>query len=305
MKKSEKIVWAIVAVVIVVFVALAPKTNVKNIFTAGGGLSLKELNERGKDSTAVSVNVSLQANQTSMQNLEQAMIIGSLYRQHGYWYAGANFIGCASTEYGICSPVTSFNFGMKFNCFDVDYKIGNFGRNKLTTSFVDPQYGNFCINLGEGASIQNAMQLSLIAKHFTFGLGHYGGEKFYDFATGRYYAFVESNICRYLALSGGMDINNSPSGYAAAKVTVKNNVVSVSGNKLGSENQNLIASYSRTNIAVGKKAKAAVTASGWLQGKDKGLHLVASLNKGCYTLFAQSGIKNVSPYFGLGGSVVF
>ena len=304
---KKNLFYAIVAIAILVVIAvIAPKGGDNNVFTAGdGGLNLKELNEKSKSETSLSGSVS--ANATTEQQLFQMILIGSHTRYYDRFYLGGNMVGGLSTEFGVCTPVLYAKAGYNWDNLNLEYRMGNFKRSTIVTPMIDPQYSNYCIIMGEGAGVSNAMQLALTHKYFTFGFGHQGGSSFYRFNDGNWYAYTEVPVCKWLRFTGGADFGQSVSGFAAAKVVAGNNHITVTGNKLGTENSNVILSYARNNIAVGD-GMLSVSASAWAKRAAQGIHLVTGLTKGKATLFAEAGLKysNVlSPYAGLGGSFMF
>lgn len=223
------------------------------------------------------------------------------------FFVGADFVGGVSTEYGVCMPTMSYRAGMDFNKFQLEYKVGNFNRNMLTISGVDAQYSNFCTDLGQNASVKNAMQLSLIKGGFKGGFGHQGGSSFYEFTQGNWYAYANQQICKNLSLCGGINFGEI-SGFASAKVNSGNNNVTMTANQLGTDSQNLVVTYNRDNISVGRN-KIMLSTSAWFKGAEQGLHLVASLIKGKGTFFAQLGTNfcanGSTPYCGLGTNINF
>jgi hypothetical protein len=196
--------------------------------------------------------------------------------------------------------------GYNFNNFKLECKGGNFTRNNVKTAGFDPQFQNDLLIFGEGVSVNNAMQLALISKNTKIMFGHQGGDKFYSFNGGNYYISAEQNIKNLVALSGGVNFTEKTSGYAAAKLTCKNNVVTATANNIGTENKSFVLSYNRTNIKVGKSMKMNLGTALWSQTDKQGLRMVAGLNKGRFNLFAQAGgyLMNgiVKPTWGLGAS---
>lgn len=306
---NRNLLFAVLAVIaIVIIVLIVPKGSVSTFFTAGGGVNLKELNQ--KDTTETSVCVTLQANQTTEANLEQALIAGSCYRYLNGFFIGGNVVAGASTQYGVCCPTMYFSTGIDFKHFQIEYRVGDFKRTSLMAPGVDPQYSNYCIDLGEGGSAGKAMQLSIVKGETRVGFGHQNGEDFYKLSKGSWYAYAESSVCRYLTLAGGVDLGNDITGYAAAKLTADHNCLVITGNKLGTENQNVIVTYNRNNIAVnGGKNTMIFSISGWAQKTAKGLHLTAGYNIKNATFFAELGSKYcadmLGAYCGVGTSWVF
>lgn len=306
MKKLEVIIIAVIVVVIALIVVINPSGSTSFFSTAGGGLSLKDMNQ--KDTTATNVNLILQANQTTNQNLEQGLVVGNYYKGMNGFFVNSGVIAGVSTEYGICCQTMYIGTGLDFNTFQIEYKVGNFKRTGVMTGEIDPQYSNFCIDLGEGASASKAMQVSFIKGNTKIGFGHQGVSSFYDFSAGGWYTYLETPICKGLTLAGGVDINQGATGYVAAKVNTKNNQVTVTGNKIGTENQNVIVTYSRKNIAVRGK-QLIMTVSAWAKQKEQGAHMVAGLIQGRGMFFAEVGSKycenQLRPYAGVGTSFTF
>lgn len=305
----KKNLLVIVAAIIVVIVAifLTPKDMRSGFFTAGdGGINLQDMNK--KDTTTASVNISLQANQTTEQNLEQALLVGNFYKQRGLFFLGGNIVSSVSTEFGVCCPILVLNTGIDLNKFKLELQAGNFGRSNIGAIGVDPQYGNFCIGMGESASVSNAMQLSLIKGNAKIAFGHQGGDKFYNLYGGNWYAFALVPVGEVVSLSGGVDFCEKMTGYAAAKIAKGNNAITLTANKLGSQDQNLILTYNRKNIAVMGRM-IMISASTWAKAKEQGLHLVAGLNRGKGTFYAEAGSRlcmgEITPYLGLGTNFTF
>lgn len=305
MKKNLLILVAVIITLVAIFVI--PKNgSLKSFLQAGGGLNLSELNQ--KDTTQANMNVELQFNQTSNQNLEQALVIANIFHRQNGFFAGAGVVGGVSTEFGVFCPTMYFNGGLDFTNFQLEYKVGDFKRSTISTGKVDTQYSNFCTVLGEGGSVKNAMQLSFVKEGTKIGFGHQSVRSFYSF-DGTWYAYAEQLICRGLTVSGGCDFGNVITGYAAAKLCSNNNIMTATANKLGTEEQNLILTYSRDNISVWGKM-IVITASAWSQANQKGVHLVTGIKQGNKAmLFAELGSNFVSnqvkPYYGLGATYSF
>lgn len=304
MKKS---VLVIIAVIVVVIIAvLAPKGSTSLFSTAGGGLSLKDLNK--KDTVTTSVGIIVQASQTTEQNMEQGLVFGNYLNRKNGVFVGAGFFGGVSTQYGICCPTMYLNAGLDFTSFQIEYKAGSFKRTGIATGGVDPQYSNFCMDLGEGASAKNAMQLSFIKRGTLIGFGHQGTNSFYDFSNGIWYAYAETPICKYVSLAGGINFAESTNGYVAAKMSVNNNKVTITGNQLGTEQQNVAVTYNRENISL-RGNKMTFSVSAWAKEAEQGLHFVAGLIKGKGTFYAQIGSNlcenHITPYCGVGTSFNF
>ncbi|MEE6207331.1 MAG: hypothetical protein VZR95_04680 [Alphaproteobacteria bacterium] len=220
-------------------------------------------------------------------------------------YTGADLVGTASSQFGVMAPTIDFRCGYDFNTFKIEGKVGNFTRNNVKTAGFDPQFMNDCILFGEAAPVSKAMQLSLMYNSTNVFVGHQGGTDFYKFNDGNYYAGIEQKISN-VAVSGGMDFAETTTGYAAAKWSHSNNVVALTCNKLGSENQNFVLSYVHNNIPVCKNVKMSVGTALLSQTEKKGLHIVTGFNTGKLNLFAEAGgtLFNsvLTPKFGLGAS---
>lgn len=306
MKTREIIVAVSIIAVVAILMVLAPKSDNMSSLMGGGGVNLKDLNE--KDTTEVSIGITLQANQTTRQNLEQGLVIGNYYKRTNGIYIGASVMGGVSTQYGVCCPTMYINTGLDFNSFQLEYKVGNFKRSTLLSGGVDPQYGNYCLDLGEGASASNAMQISFIKGQTRLGFGHQGGEDFFKFDSGNWYAFAEVPVCNWLTIGGGMNFGCDATGHAAAKASCGDNKIVLTGNQLGTETQNVVVTYNRENLSLfGNKLMIAV--SGWAKKASQGLHLNAGFTKNWGTLYAEAGTNfsgsQVTPYIGVGTSIDF
>lgn len=282
----------------------APKGN-NNIFKCGDGISLKELNEQKKAN--MSLNAS--ANLTTEQSLAQATVVGGYSHQLGKFTFGGNIVSCVSTEFGVCTPVNFLSVSYAFNNNSgLEYRVGNFKRTGLTSTGLDPQFANYTIILGQGASASNAMQLGYNIGKTKIFVGHQGGTSFYKFNDGYWFTGLETTFANCLSLTGGIDMcKNAPlTGYAAARFTKDNNILNLSANKLGTENQNIVLTYNRNNIAVGSR-NMSVSLSAWVQKAVKGLHTVCGFNFGKSTLYAEAGAKfmqtTFKPYVGIGTNV--
>lgn len=307
MKTSEKNLIVLGILVIIAVILIAPKGSMSFLTTAGGGINLKDMNQ--KDTTTTSMSAELQFNQTTEQNLEQALLIGNYYRRQNGFFIGAGFVGGVSTQYNVCCPTMYFNAGMDFNTFQLECKVGKFKRCSLMTGGIDAQYSNFCIDLGEGGSAAEAMQVSFIKSGFKFGFGHQGAESFYDISGGNWYAYSEATICKNLQMSGGVDFGDNVTGYAAAKWCSNNNTLSVTANQLGTDNHSLIMTYNRDKVELWGK-QMILSASLWTQAAQKGLHLVTGIKQGKRgTLYAEIGSKfcqsSFTPYCGVGATYSF
>jgi hypothetical protein len=298
-----KKLFIFVAVVIVVIVAIVCNNQNMGFKTAGigDGLSLKEMN----DTTKSSVVAVAETNVSDEGNLFQALAIAGWEHQYNNGlYVGADMIGTVSTQFGVCAPTCDFRAGAHFNAFTLELKAGNFTRNGVKTSGFDPQFQNDLLIMGEGVSVSNAMQLSLMSKNTKLMFGHQGGSKFYKF-DGNYYISAEQTIKNF-SVSGGLNLTEQTTGYVAAKLHNGNNAFTATANCLGSESQNFVLSYNRNNINVGKGMRMNVGSALYYQAEKQGLRMVAGLNKGRVNLFAQAGgylLKNAfTPVWGLGAS---
>lgn len=302
----KKIISIFGAIIIVVALLVTAKFSETSCFLAGGnGVNLKELNR--KDTLEVHLGLNLQFNQTIRQNLEQGLVNGALTYQAGRFFAKAGLLGGVSTEYGVCCPFMWLGAGVDFAKFQLECQVGNFARNPLTVTMVDPQYGNFCTNMGQSASAVNAMQVSLTADGARIGFGHQGGSSFYAF-DGNWFACLEKRICNGFSVTGGVDFGQTITGFAAAKLARDNNLFTLVANKLGAEMHNFIFSYTRNNIPVSKK-KMFVTASAWYAANEQGGHLLGGFQHGHGTFYAELGssfVRNcMQPYCGFGTSFKF
>jgi hypothetical protein len=305
MKKS---ILMFVAVIIVVVIAVVTNNLEKNGFSLAGGptgKSLKELNDSAKANRArTNVIAFAQANTTTEDgNLFQVMTIGNWENQLGNgMYVGADVVGTISSQFGIMCPTYDCRFGFDCGAWRAEYKVGNFTRNSVTTGGFDPQFSNFCVLAGESAPVANAMQLTFICNGTKLYAGHQAGSKFYNL-DGNYYLGCEQKIGN-VSLSGGADLAHTVTGYADVKWSWHDNTITVTGNNLGAETQNFVLSYVHSNIPVFKGVKMNVGSAFWMQPEKKGLQLVTGLNKGKFTLFAQTGgyveSKIFTPIGGLG-----
>ena len=298
-------IFVVCAVLVcVTLCVLAPKGD-NNIFKCGDGTSIKELNEQKKANMCLNVS----ANQTTEQSLAQATLIGGYTNQINKFTFGGNIVGCVSTEFGVCTPVNFVWASYAFNNNSaLEYRAGNFKRTMLTSTGLDPQFANYTIILGEGASASNAMQVGYNIGKTKIFVGHQGGSSFYKFNDGYWFTGLETTVANCISLAGGIDVcSNAPvTGYAAARFTKDNNHIDFTANKLGTENQNVVLTYNRNNIAVGK-CNMNVALSAWAQKAVKGIHTVYGFNFGKSTLYAEVGAKFVQtmfkPYVGIGTSV--
>lgn len=256
----------------------------------GDNVSLKEANEAKK--TEAKVNAAVQLNQTTEQSLFQALAIGKFVHQNNGAYFGANFVGGVSSEFGVCTPVMSVNGGYDFGRFAIEAKLGKFKRTSLVTCGVDAQFSNFAILLGEGAGVNNAMQLSLVKHGLRLSLGHADGCNFYNLTDGNWYVCAEVPVGKYVNVAGGVDFSQSVTGYMAGKVNVGNNTVTVTANKLGADGRSVVASYNRNNIVL-RNCVLSLSASYWWTALKQGIHTVAGFTKGKSTLFAEVGVNKI------------
>jgi len=297
---------AVVAVILVIVVSLFKNNNTTIKCSSDSGISIKDLNEK---SVETSVSGTISANVTNEQILGQAIIASNIKKNFSNYYFGGTMVGGVCSEFGVCTPVLSIQTGYNFNNYTLEAKIGNFKRTSITTTGVDAQFGNYTCVLGEGAGVNNAMQLSLaLSKGAKFGVGYQNGDNFYTFTGGNPYVFTEFPIGKYLKLSGGADFADSVTGYAAVKAISGNNSITITSNKLGSKEQNVVASYSRSNIKVGSNEFFATTVA-WFKSQEQGVHTILGLNKNNLNLFSQLGFKVtnqvISPVFGFGTKLNF
>jgi len=295
---AKKFFYFVIAVLVVIGCIVLNHKN--GGMTAGGGISLKEAN----DTTKASVVVIADANVSDEGYLAQTTAIANW--EHLYnngFYLGADMIGTVSTQFGVCAPTCDFRAGADFNTFRLEFKAGNFIRNNVKTIGFDPQFQNDLILFGESASVNNAMQLAFIGKTTKVMVGHQGGDKFYSLKDGNYYVSAEQRIKNF-SLSGGVNFTEKTTGYVAAKLTAKNNVVTATFNNIGAENHNYVLSYVRNNIDLGKGIMLNLGTAFCSQPEKQCLRLVTGFSKGKTNLFAQVGSSfcqgTVSPLFGLG-----
>jgi hypothetical protein len=298
MKKSILTFVAIVFVIAVV-VVVSNKESIR-MQTAGGGLNLKQAN----DTTKTNVVAFAQANYSSEEgDLFQVMTIGNWEHQYGNGtFIGADLVGTVSTQFGVMCPTYDVKAGLNFNAFKLEAKVGNFTRNSVTTSSFDPQFGNFCVLAGESAPVSNAMQIALISGRTKIYVGHQAGSKFYKL-DGNYYLGGEQKIGN-VTLSGGADFTQTITGYADVKWMCQNNTFTLTCNKIGSDSQNFVLSYVRSGMPLFKGGRMNIGTALWKQSEKSGMQLVAGLNTGKFTLFAQTGgylqTQTFTPTVGLG-----
>lgn len=294
-------VFSAFIVVVLVMVMVCNNNPKENVMTAGdGGISLKELN----DTTKTKVAVFGEAN-VSDENIFHINGIVNWEHQYNNFYVGSDFIGTVSSKLGIKCPTLDAKCGYNFNTWRMEAKVGNFNRNGVTTVGFDPQFSTFCILAGEGASVSNAVQLSLSSKKTKVMVGHQGGSSFYTF-DGNYYAGVEQKIGDF-AFSGGVNFTETTTGYAAAKWANKNNVCTLTCNKLGSKDHNFILSYFYNNISLCKGFAMNVGTALFGNSEQQGARLVAAVSKDKMKLFAEVGgclLQDVfKPMAGMGVSL--
>lgn len=305
MKRNE--IFSIVVIVLIVVVAViwAPQDSMTRLFTAGGGVSLQDLNK--EDSTSAALSVTLQFNQTTAQNLEQGFVSGNYFYRHKNIFVGGALKGGFSTQIGICCPTLYVSGGLDFKNFQIEGRIGDFKRTQVTAIGVDPQYSNFCLILGEGAAAKKTMQLSFIKGAACFSVGHQGSKDFYKLSDGCWYVYAQTPVCQGLFVSGGINFADETTGYAAVKVSGNNNNVIATANNVGADNQSFILTYNRENLTIARQ-KMLMSVSAWAQKSARGVHWVAGLNKGKGTFYAEAGINSTllyKAYFGLGTSFTF
>lgn len=308
MKKS--LINFVVVIVVLIVVTVGSQFDLSNINTAGGGgtdlqKANQEMKAQQKDTTKVNFISFGEVNVTNEQELFQVNSIGNLERIYANGFmVGGDFVATVSSEFGVCCPTFDVKGGYNFGNINLEAKVGNFNRNGVTTQGFGPQFANFTIISGEGASVANAIQLSATYNGTKLYAGHQGGSKFYKFNDGNYYVGLQQNL-KNLAINGGMDFaEQATTGYAAVKWTVGNDVFTATGNKLGSEKENYVVSYMHNNIPVCKGVVMNVGSALYCQPEKTGLQLVAGLSKGSVKLFAQAGgyviEKTAKPIIGLG-----
>ena len=300
---KRNLVYFVAIIVAVIISIVVTRFDSTNLNTAGGGISLKKLNN---DTTVASTVAFAEVNTTNKENLAQVTSITNWERERNGYFYGFDIIGTASTEFGIMCPTYDAKFGVDFEGFRIEGKVGNFTRNNVKSSGFDPQFANYAIAaLGEPAAVSNAIQLSYISNSTRVMVGHQGGNKFYGFNDGNYYIAMEQHI-KNLAVSGGVNFTETTSGYAAVKYSTKNDVITLSCNKLGCENENYLLSYNHNNISLGKGVDMSVGSALWLQKELQGLRVVSGIGKGSFKLFAEAGgliqSKSFTPVLGLGMS---
>jgi hypothetical protein len=303
----KKRLISFITVVIVVFVAIVlnKQEGLMNIAGVGSGKSLKEINAQ-QDTTKTSVIAFGEAStDTEGNNLFQALAIANWEHQYsnGLYFA-ADAIGCVSSQFGVCAPTCDFRTGLNFGNCKIEAKFGNFTRNNIKTGGFDPQFQNDLLILGEGVSVNNAMQLSLMTKNTKVLIGHQGGNKFYSLNGGNYYTTVEQTIKNF-SVGGGVNFTEKMTGYAAAKLNSGNNSFTITANNLGAESQNFVFSYNRSNIGLGKGMKMNI-GTALCKSDNFGFRMAAGLGKGGMKIFALAGgswlPEGFKPLIGLGTS---
>ena len=305
----KKKVLSLVAVLVCIFLAVVitvTNNNGGNFQIAGGsGKDLKTANEAYKDTTKVNVVTFAQANATTEgENLFQVMNISNWEHQYGKGlFAGADFVGTASTQFGVMAATLDARCGYAFEGYRMELKTGKFTRNGVTTSGFDPQFSNACILAGEAAPVSNAMQLTFTSHITKVYVGNQNGSEFYKL-DGSYYIGAEQKVGNNIALSANIDFAEQTTGCAAAKWQCRNSSLTLTCNKLGSESQNFVLSYVHSNIPIAKGTTMNVASALWKQPQKSGLQIVAGLRTGRITLFAQAGgyvqQKTYTPTGGLG-----
>lgn len=303
--KKRLISFVTVVLVVVVCVLFNQKNGFMNIAGVGGGKSLKEINAQ-QDTTKTSVIAFAEAGtDTEGNNLFQGLAIANFEHQMSNgMYVGADMIGTVSTQFGICAPTCDFRLGANFNTFKIEAKMGNFTRNNVKTAGFDPQFQNDLLLLGEGVSVNNAMQVALMTKNTKILVGHQGGNKFYSLNGGNYYTTVEQTIKNF-SVGGGVNFTEKMTGYAAAKLNSGNNSFTLTANNLGAESQNFVFSYNRSNIGLGKGMKMNI-GTALCKSDNFGFRMAAGLGKGGMKIFALAGgswlPEGFKPLIGLGTS---
>ncbi len=118
--KKNAIYFLVAIAAVIVMIMLAPKGSDSLFSTAGGGLSLKDLNR--KDTVTHSVSLTMNVNQTTEQSLVQPMLSANYFKRHNGFFVGASAVGAVSNQYGICCPVLFVNTGVDFNRFQIEYR---------------------------------------------------------------------------------------------------------------------------------------------------------------------------------------
>jgi len=295
MKKN--VIRFVMVIIVVAIAVLTVNNSEKSYRTAGGGISLKEMADTVKSNVTVIADIAA----TTEQQLGQLCGIANYEHNHGWYYIGADLVGCVSTEYNVACPTCDVRLGANFNFGRVEIKCGTFARNSVKTTGFDPQFSNFTINSGESHTASNATQIAFIANATKLYVGH-KGSSFYKFNDGNYYVGAEQKIGN-LSVAGCMDFAEAKSGYAAAKWQTKNSSLTLTANNIGLESKNYIFSYNRSNIAVSKKVGLNIASALFWNQTKSGVHTSLGFHKGSNNLFAQLGYTfGGSPLFGLGYS---
>ncbi len=301
MKKSFYFFAVVAVILITAIVSQNPVSDCRfRSAGSGKGLNLKEANDEIKSN----VNVSLAANLTSEQRLAQAVFLADYYRRHNIFFFGGDVIAVGSTEFGFCYPTLDFRTGIVLpKGRAVELKAGTFCRNSITTTDVDPQYANYCTLKGESAKVSNAMQLSFIGNSTKIGIGHQSVASFYAF-DGKWYAYMEQNICKNVRVNAGIDFGSEKSGFVAAKWSNNTCGITVTGNLLGTDGQNCLATFTYRNIPVWKKMLMTLSTSFSADKLGRGIHLSMGFAKRNLVFFGELGGRHAnntfSPKIGVG-----
>jgi hypothetical protein len=299
-----KKLFIFVAVVIVLVVCIVCNNQGGNFSIAGigDGKSLQEINEQEKaqkDVTTANVVSFAEDDLSTEGNMAQVTSIAAFEHMRNGWFVGADGIFTVSSQFGICCPTNDIRLGYDFGTCRLEAKMGNFTRNSVKTAGFNPQFQNDLILLGEPASVSNAMQLSYISKNTKLYFGHQGGEKCYSLEGGNYYFGAEQTV-KNLSVSGGLNLAEQTTGYAAARVKAGNNVFTATANNIGADNKSFVLSYNHNNINVGKGMNLNLGTAIWNQYNNFGWKLSAGLCKGKTNLFAHLTAKSKTLVPGLG-----
>jgi hypothetical protein len=290
----------LVAVIFVVIVAVVTTTRHETgVKTAGMGINLSQANDTTISHTSASASI----NQTNEEGLAQIMLISNLTKEHNGLYVGYNMVGTVSTQFGVACPVLAFKAGADFDAFKLEAKVGQFGRNTITTTGFDPQFGNACVLLGESSTASKAAQISYIDKNTVISFGHQGGSNVHKFNDGNWYVCAQQGI-KNVRVSAGVDFAEETKGFAAANWSDgKHHSVTVTGNNLGTDAKNCVLSYTCNRIPM-KKSLLNFGSAFYFQKGKSGMRLVAGLTKGKMQFFTEAGgylAQNVvKPTFGGG-----
>ncbi|MFI3242328.1 MAG: hypothetical protein R3Y43_07150 [Alphaproteobacteria bacterium] len=301
--KSQKntIVVATIIIVVVIISILSPKGE-STIYTAGGGMSLKDANKEMK------VSMSVEANQTEDQSLVQGLLITNYKRSwESGMYVGGFAFGGLSTEFGYTVPYMHLCTGFENKDWNVEYKIGKFTRNSISHKGFDPQYVN--TTCGFSAGTGNAMQIASSFKRTgtTLSLGTNNGSEFYTL-DGNMFASLTQSIGA-LKLCVGADFLEDGTGvFGGAQWSDDKNHIATSV-KVNNTCHSFITSYNRKiSDELGVTIAGLTTREEQLQQ----LHAVGtwrpSFAKGLST-FLELGMERrlscLSPTFGVGTSFSF